>query len=156
MEINSLLYFWYKFLWLITFSSSTNKKPYYSYFSRLFRQCHADIWLKKNWLERLKLHVKNLGLICVVLTAPRGLPGFWMVARDAQTNLLPNFESSIWLGRKKKEVEESMWVEINEQKHKLSKVVTSSLTWKFDISESFQLGNAGCYSVIVRVFRQFL
>lgn len=50
---------------------------------------------RNNYLDN-ELHEENLGLLGI-LTAPRGLPGFWMVSRDAQADFLPYFESSIWL-----------------------------------------------------------
>lgn len=35
--------------------------------------------------------------LLLTLTAPGGLPGFWVVARDAQADLLPNFKPPVWL-----------------------------------------------------------
>ena len=52
---------------------------------------------KKRKIGNYILYMCKTGPMLMALTTPRRLPGLRMVARDAQTNLLPNFKSSIWL-----------------------------------------------------------
>lgn len=68
---------------------------------------------------------------CVrILTAPGGLPGFWMVARDAQANLLPHFESPVWLSRQRHEEgrggrkKSRQWAAIRRVSRRITEVMT--------------------------------
>lgn len=65
---------------------------------------------------------------CVrILTAPGGLPGFWMVARDAQANLLPHLESPVWLSRRRHKGEKKksrQWAAIRRVSRRITEVTT--------------------------------
>lgn len=101
-----------------------------------------------------ELHVHNLCLR--TLTAPRGLPGFWMVARDAQTNLLPDFESSIWLGGKATEEDKSERVG-GDERMKRTYWRLWQADWHGTLKElRVEWGNARCHCAKVRVFKQWM
>lgn len=106
----------------ISFHSSTNS------FVELISKCNLQILILPQGIR----YIWRTGLLSPILTTPRGLPGLGMVARDAQTNLLPNFKSPIWLmERNKKKVvlvymgKQAQHIFLKTYEHKLTNVSSS-------------------------------